>query len=359
MEATTHVIRGAEQAPLSVRNNPEPAPINVGNKAAGQARLRMDHPGGLPRKQERNPSMKSLILASLLLLPLAAQADDDGSRCAHSQPRNLQLDLAGVDTVVFDIGGNDLDLRAAAGGAGRIDGRACASDEKYFDDLVLEQKKTGATLVVRTRRDGASTSNFNFSFLGIGFSRYAYMQLKTTLPDNLAVELKVGSGDASVTGVRALDATIGSGDLVASSIRGRFSGSAGSGDIRASDIGSLDLRSIGSGDATIRQVRGASKVGTIGSGDLAIRGTQGPVEIGSTGSGDVELTGIGGDVSLGSTGSGDLDFADIRGNVTVGSIGSGDLDVNGVRGNLSVRSVGSGDVDHRNVDGRIDLPKKR
>lgn len=303
--------------------------------------------------------MKSLILASLLLLPLAAQADDDGSRCAHSQPRNLQLDLAGVDTVVFDIGGNNLDLRAATGAAGRIDGRACASDQEYFDDLVLEQKKTGATLVVRTRRDGASTSNFNFDFLGLKFSRYAYMQLKATLPETLAVGLKLGSGDASVTGVRALDASIGSGDLTASSVRGQFSGSAGSGDIRASDIGSLDLRSVGSGDAIIKQVRGASKVGNIGSGDLGIRGTRGPVEIGSIGSGDVELTGIGGGVGIGSIGSGDLGLADIGGNVTVGSVGSGDLDVNGVRGDLTVRSIGSGDVDHRNVDGRIDLPKKR
>src|SRR5690606_22498501 len=54
----------------------------------------------------------TLILATLLLLPLAAQADDDN--CRHSQPRDLALDMAGVRTVVFDIGGNDLDVRAVA-----------------------------------------------------------------------------------------------------------------------------------------------------------------------------------------------------------------------------------------------------
>lgn len=60
--------------------------------------------------------MKSLILVSLLLLPLAAQAD---KRCAQSQPRNLQLDLAGVKTVIFDVGASDLDLHAI--GSGDID----------------------------------------------------------------------------------------------------------------------------------------------------------------------------------------------------------------------------------------------
>ena len=54
--------------------------------------------------------MQKLILGALLLLPLAAQADD--AQCKHQQPRNLQLDLAGVKTVMFDIGANDLDVRA-------------------------------------------------------------------------------------------------------------------------------------------------------------------------------------------------------------------------------------------------------
>ncbi len=58
-----------------------------------------------------------------LLLPFAAHAND---RCEHSQPRNLQLDLAGVTAVVFDIDGNDLDVRASANATGKVDGQACA-----------------------------------------------------------------------------------------------------------------------------------------------------------------------------------------------------------------------------------------
>jgi DUF4097 and DUF4098 domain-containing protein YvlB len=276
--------------------------------------------------------MHKLILGALLLLPLAAQASDDG-HCKHSQPRKLQLDLSGVKTVVFDIGGNDLDVRASASPGNKVDGRACASSEKELDRLVLTQEKAGDRLLVHARREG----NFGGIFLG---NHYAYMKLQASVPDSVAVQLKVGSGDASVDGARTASVDTGSGDVRVSRVRGELTAAIGSGDLEAEDIGSLHLRSVGSGDATFRNVRGASKVGSIGSGDLGIRTTGGPVEIGSVGSGDVELANIGG-------------------NVTVGSIGSGDLDADGVRGDLSVRSIGSGDIDHRGVTGRADLPRKR
>src|SRR3546814_2999650 len=70
---------------------------------------------------------QALILGALLLLPLAANAADQ--HCEHSQPRNLQLDMAGVKTVVFEIGANDLDVRAVAAPGNTVEGRACASRE--------------------------------------------------------------------------------------------------------------------------------------------------------------------------------------------------------------------------------------
>ncbi len=274
--------------------------------------------------------MQKLILSALLLLPLLAQASDD--KCAQSQPRNLQLDLAGVKTVMFDVGVNDLDVRASTGTSNRIEGQACASDTKYLAQLTLTQKKIGDKLVVTAER----ISDIGGIFFG---SHYAYMKLRATVPDTLLVQLKVGSGDASIDGARDASADVGSGDVKATHIRGTFTASAGSGDIDATDIGALHLLSVGSGDVTVKQVRGASRVGDIGSGDLEISNTQGSLEIGSVGSGDVKLNGIGGDV-------------------TVGSIGSGDIDANGVKGNLTVRSVGSGDVGHRNVSGRVTLPQE-
>jgi hypothetical protein len=284
----------------------------------------------------------SALIASLLLLPLAAHAAGDRP-CKEAQPRNLSLDFTGVDTVVFDIGGNTLDVRVSAGASGRIEGRACASDAIYLPRLTLVQQRDGGTLVVRARDEGLETGIFNSVRQvsnHIFGKHYAYMALRADVPDRLVVEIKVGSGEARLEGAREAVAEVGSGDARILRVQGPLTAKVGSGDLDVGEVGALQLRSVGSGDATIRGVRGATRVGSVGSGDLAIEGTRGPVDIGSIGSGDVALGDIGGDVS-------------------VGSIGSGDLVADGVRGDLSVRSVGSGDVDHRNVAGRVQLPSER
>ncbi|WP_222564580.1 DUF4097 family beta strand repeat-containing protein [Novilysobacter antarcticus] len=283
--------------------------------------------------------MKSLMLASLLLLPLAASATD-ATRCEHSKDLNLQLDLAGVKTVVFDVGASDLDLRASSEKLGTVNGRACASDPKLLTRITLTQDKQGDRLTVRARRNGEDDVGlrFNLDLFGVTHRRYADLTLRATVPDDLAVDLKTGSGDAKVAGVHSLDATVGSGDVSVSGIRGSFSGSTGSGDMQGTDVGALDLRSIGSGDVSIRQVRGPARIGSFGSGDIEIRQTSGAVDIGSGGSGDITLT-------------------DIGGSIAIGSIGSGDVEVDGARGDLIVRAKGSGDIEHRGVSGRIELPR--
>ncbi len=274
--------------------------------------------------------MRKLILFTLLLLPAAAMAEQ---KCEHSQPRNLQLDLAGVKAVVFDIGPHDLRIDAARGAKGALQGRACASDADALARLTLTQHKSGDKLVVKLRREGERS--------GIFFgNHYAYLNISGSVPDNIPVQLKVGSGDAIVSGAASLSADVGSGDVQARRIRGQFTAAVGSGDIDAVDIGALHVLSVGSGDVTVKHVRGASKIGSIGSGDLALDNTQGRLEIGSIGSGDAEVR-------------------DIGGSIAVDSIGSGDFAAEGVRGDLVVHSTGSGSVHHSGVTGRVDLPAKR
>ncbi|HVI60184.1 MAG TPA: hypothetical protein VM619_15100 [Luteimonas sp.] len=273
--------------------------------------------------------MRTLILGALLLLPLAAQADD--RRCEHAQPRDLQLDLAGVKTVVFEIGANEVDVRAGTGN--RIEGQACASSENELARLTLSQRKSGDRLVVTARREDGALGGLFFG------NHYAYMKLHASVPADVMVQLDIGSGDGSVEGVRAASIDVGSGDGRASGIRGEVTAKVGSGDVVVEDARALHLLSVGSGDATARNIGGPSRVGSVGSGDLGIRGTRGPVEIGSLGSGDIDLR-------------------DIGGGVTVGSIGSGDVGASSVRGDLVVRSIGSGDVDHDGVTGRVDLPRE-
>lgn len=273
--------------------------------------------------------MHKFLIAALFLLPVTALA---GENCKHSQPRDLQLELAGVKAVVFEIGSNTLRLQAVPGSAGALQGRACAASADLLQGLTLTQKRVDDKLIVTLREDRPLRISFG--------KNYSYLDITGNVPDSMPVQLKVGSGDAEVTGAPVLSVDVGSGDVVARRIRGLAAASVGSGDIALEDIGSLQVFSIGSGDISAKQVRGDVKVGSIGSGDF-------------------ELDRADGDVEIGSIGSGDADLRNVAGNVSVGSVGSGSVDARDVDGDFSVRSAGSGSLKHSNVSGRVDLPRKR
>lgn len=294
--------------------------------------------------------MKRLILASLLVLPLLAHAQE--RHCRHSEPRQLQLQLDGVRTVMFDIGANKLRLDATAGASSALQGRACAANARWLEQLKVEQERQGDRLTVRLWRDGRTSG------LSLG-SNYAYLDLSGSIPDDVLVQLKVGSGDAWLTGAAAMSADVGSGDVEARRIAGLATVKVGSGDIELDDIGALKVLSIGSGDVEAGNVRGDVEVGSIGSGDFNLRGAGGDVQIGSIGSGDADLQEVRGSVSIGSIGSGDADLRGIGGGVSVDTIGSGDLDARGVGGDLRVGSKGSGSIRHSDVAGQLDVPRRR
>jgi len=268
------------------------------------------------------------LLFALALLPASAFAEE---HCKFSQPQALELDLAGVKAVVFEVNSHDLRLQAGPGAKGALSGRACASSQDLLGQLSLGQHKSGDKLTVTLERKQPGL-NFNLG------STYAWLDIAGTLPDTLLVQLKVGSGDATLGGARAMSADVGSGDVKVRDIGGLASVAVGSGDVELDNVGTLHLLSVGSGDVQARGVRGEAKVGSIGSGDLQLRDVRGAVSIDSIGSGDVELDGV-------------------QGAVTLGTLGSGDLDVRGAA-SLSVRRRGSGSIDHRDVRGSVDLPKK-
>src|SRR3546814_10681661 len=121
--------------------------------------------------------------------------------------------MAGVKAVVVEIGANDLDVRAVAASGNTVAGRACASREGDLSRLVLTQPKSGDRLVVTAEREGKFGG---FSLFG---STYAYMKLQASVPDSVTVQLKVGSGDASVDGARSARIDTGSGDGRATRVR--------------------------------------------------------------------------------------------------------------------------------------------
>lgn len=270
--------------------------------------------------------MKRLALLALLL-PAAASAAD----CEFNEPRSLALDLDGVRVVRFEVNQNDLRLGATTGTAG-LTARACASDPDYFPQLVLEQRRSGDTLLVRAERRGYAT--------GIFFKpTYAYLELNAQLPAGLEIELDVGSGDAWASGMKSIRAEVGSGDIELRDIAGLVRASVGSGDVTVEGAGELDLRSVGSGDFEARDIRGPVRIGSVGSGDLTVAGVKGDVEVDEIGSGDLEVSRV-------------------EGSVRIGRINSGDAGISDVGGDLIVRRVHSGDISHRGVRGRVDVPSE-
>ena len=249
--------------------------------------------------------MKKLLLIALLSPGLALASD-----CEHSQDRSLALDLSGIRSVRIEIGASELRLAPSGSADARFGARACASSTDLFDQLVLEQRREGDRLVIVARRDGYS--------IGWSTPKYAYFEIEAQLPAALAYEVKVGSGDADVSGLSALNADVGSGDLAVRGIAGLFEVEVGSGDVIARDVGELRVNSVGSGDLEAADVRG--------------------------------------DVLVRDIGSGDLDLRRVGGNVEIRSIGSGDADVDEVAGDLRVVRVGSGDVNPSRIGGRTELP---
>lgn len=265
------------------------------------------------------------LCTMLLLLPLAARADEP--QCKSSEARSLKLDLAGVKRVLFEVNHHDLHVKGVPGSGGAASGRACASNADLLEQLTLTQHKSGDQLVVTLARKSGGWSFGN---------TYAYLDIRAEVPANLPVQLDVGSGDADVEGVASLALETGSGDINGRDIKGAVSAKAGSGDVQLERIGALKVESIGSGDFRARQINGAAEVGGVGSGDLDLIDVQGNVHIGNVGSGDVDVRAVKGNVTVDSIGSGDVTTRDIDGNLTVKRKGSGDVNRSGVRGKISV-----------------------
>jgi len=250
--------------------------------------------------------MRRLLFATVLLAPLAAMA---AQPCKFEAPRKLQLDLAGVRAVQIDVNSNDLHL-AATDGAPVVEGRACASEQNVLDSLQITQRRDGDQLLI----DIGGGHGFSINVFG---SSYSNLEVGMKLPANLPVTVRVGSGDAEVEGLQALQAHVGSGDLHVRHIAGRFGASVGSGDIDASDLGSFELGSAGSGDVTAERIKGGARVGSVGSGDVTLRQVGGNVRVDTLGSGDLEVSDVAGDLSLGALGSGDVDHSGVKGKVSL------------------------------------------
>jgi DUF4097 and DUF4098 domain-containing protein YvlB len=264
------------------------------------------------------------LLLFCLVTPSRVRGQDD---CEHRADRAANTQLTGIERVRIISHAGSLEVAGRAGVSGlSARGRACASSAGDLDELQLEVRRDGSTLVVEATQPDRDVWYNN---------HYAYQDVVVELPQGTAVSLEDGSGELTVTGTGATRITDGSGEIEASQIRGAI------------------VIDDGSGNIDIRTVAGSVEIED-GSGEVYVDDVTGAVEV-EDGSGDVRISRVRGSVLL-SDGSGELRVANVTDNVTVDDDGSGSIRVEGVGGNFTVDDDGSGDVSYSEVTGRVSVP---
>lgn len=279
--------------------------------------------------------MNKTTIAVLLLSPGLALASGP---CEVERTQTLELATAGIATLQVSIGPDSLRLEGHDQDEGTLTVRMCASDQQRLDALSAALQREGGDRLVLVLDHGGRHNEISSNWF---FSRadYGRFEIQGRIPARLAVDLTVGSGDARVSHVAALEAVVGSGELDVDRVGGPFTMMVGSGDIEAAGTGPVEIGSIGSGDVRLRGVEGDARIANIGSGSLDLREIVGSVAIGTLGSGDATLR-------------------DVSGAVEVRALGSGSIEADGIGGDLSLRSKGSGSVEHRDVAGGVSLPNR-
>jgi len=275
--------------------------------------------------QHRTSGRTALVFPLVLFclaLPRGAAAQD----CEHSADRSATGSMSGVERVHVIAGSGSLEVTGRAGATAlTARGRACASERGDLEDLRLDVRREGSTLVLEAMypEDRHEFGNY-----------YARIDLDVDVPQGAAVYIEDGSGNLTFRGTGATRVSDGSGELRGSDIRGALVVEDGSGNIDLNGVaGSIDIDD-GSGDIEIEEARGAVEIDD-GSGEIRVRSAE-----------SVRV----------SDGSGEIRLANITGNVTVDEDGSGSIRVEGVGGNFTVDDAGSGDVSYRDVSGRVSIP---
>lgn len=282
--------------------------------------------------------LRPLLLAAACTLAFPSMAAD---RCEHSRAESPALDLAGVTRVVVAIGADELTV---APGAPSLAIRHCASTAERAAESRVTVERRGDTLHIESR-DSAITVYGLF-----GTDVYTWREITLSLPADLPLSLDVGSGDAALTGLSAIDVDLGSGDVALRQV-GRVAADVGSGDLVVDGAIAVAV-DVGSGDAVIQRVQGPVEA-SVGSGDIALSDV-GPLARLEAGSGGIRAEGVRGDARIRSVGSGDIALRDVSGRVDVGAIGSGDVRLDGIGGDVVVGDRDSlENIDTRGVRGRL------
>jgi hypothetical protein len=274
--------------------------------------------------------------AQLLIIGLVGCAASMVSRadeCKFSAERNARIEAAGAKRIEINARAGDLNVEGVKNAAEVVaNGRACASSQEDLDQTQIDTRREGDVIYVNVRVPDTDQATF------LGFSKYAWLDLRLTLPANLPVTALDSSGEAEIRGVASLDMTDSSGELRIRDVAGDVS-------VRDSS-GELWIRNIG-GSVRLSDSSGAVDIDQVGR-DLE-------VEVDS--SGEMEIQRVTGNVHIRQDSSGDIRIADVDGAVRIDSDSSGGVDVRRV-GSFKLGSKGSGGVNFADVKGAVEVPQR-
>jgi len=227
-------------------------------------------------------------------------------RCDYTAPRSASASAAGVSRIVIIGRAGSLRVEGRAGTQVQATGTACVSDRALLNDTRLTAQRYGSELRIEALVPDT------------GMFQRAALDFEVTLPPNIPVMIKDGSGSLTIAGTYDLTVDDGSGSLQIRNITGNLSVDDGSGSISISNV----------------------------TGDVRI----------VDGSGSIEVEHIGGSVTIPSDSSGSVDIRDVKRNVTIESKGSGSISVADVGGDFRVAHKGGGRLWYDRVAGRVVVP---
>ena len=247
------------------------------------------------------------LLAVLLVFQFSNEVSADS--CEYEKEIDLTLDLSGSEVLAISAAAGDLEVRGVAGSdEAVIHGRVCVSKQAWLDDADVETIAGKRAQINVNLPD----SSGGWSLFG---NNYASLDLEIDLPQNIALEVKDSSGDATFRHIAAMQLQDSSGDIEIEDAAGPVSIKDSSGDIEIKHVSRAVSIRDSSGDIEVEHVSGNFTIEADSSGDIRATNIEGTVLVKKDSSGDISVKTIGGDFRVLADGSGSIRSDDVQGEI--------------------------------------------
>ena len=247
------------------------------------------------------------LLAGLLVYQFSTEVSADW--CKYEKEIDLTLDLSGSEVLAISAAAGDLEIRGVADSdKAVIHGKVCVSKQAWLDEADVEII-TGERAQINVNLPDSSGG---WSLFG---NNYASLDLEIELPQNIALEVKDSSGDATFRHIASMQLQDSSGDIEIEDAAGPLSIKDSSGDIEIELVsGAVSIRD-SSGDIEVDRVEGNFTIEADSSGDIRATNIDGTVLVKKDSSGDISVRTVGGDFRVLADGSGSIRSDDVQGEI--------------------------------------------